>query len=82
MAIREMCNLRTQMQVRGPISDMRARECNASAVDQLDACIRAARSLKAMARMCSLPESVKVAEAIETSFAASRRFEIHAGANR
>src|SRR5262245_56916509 len=60
-------------------SGLLALERNPTAADQLEACMRAAHSLKGAARIVSLNASVRVAHAMEDCFGAAQKGKVTLG---
>src|SRR5687767_14820778 len=68
----DLFRLEAESQVQVLTSGLLALERDHSAADQLEACMRAAHSLKGAARIVDLPVAVRVAHAMEDCFVAAQ----------
>jgi two-component system sensor histidine kinase and response regulator WspE len=72
MSMLELFRLDAQSQVQALTGGLLALECDATAADQLEVCMRAAHSLKGAARIVGLDAGVKVTHAMEDCFVAAQ----------
>ncbi len=73
MSMRELFALEVDTQVQVLTDALLALEANPLAADQLDACMRAAHSLKGAARIVNLEVAVRVAHQMEDCFVSAQR---------
>jgi two-component system sensor histidine kinase and response regulator WspE len=76
MSMLDLFRLETESQAQVLTSGLLALERNPAAGDQLEACMRAAHSLKGAARIVGVRAGVQVAHAMEDAFVAAQRGEI------
>jgi two-component system sensor histidine kinase and response regulator WspE len=76
MSMQELFRLEAESQVQVLTIGLLALESNATAADQLEACMRAAHSLKGAARIVGIHAGVNVAHVMEDCFVAAQRGEI------
>lgn len=73
MSMQELFRLEAESQVQVLTIGLLALESNATAADQLEACMRAAHSLKGAARIVGIHAGVNVAHVMEDCFVAAQR---------
>lgn len=79
MSMQELFRQEAESQTQVLTSGLLALENDASAADQLEACMRAAHSLKGAARIVGIDAGVDVAHAMEDCFVAAQRGELRLG---
>ena len=76
MSMLDLFRLEAESQAQVLINGLLTLESNAAAADQLEACMRAAHSLKGAARIVGVHAGVNVAHAMEDCFVAAQRGDI------
>jgi len=79
MSMQDLFRLEAESQTLVLTNGLLALENDASAADQLEACMRAAHSLKGAARIVGIDAGVDVAHAMEDCFVAAQRGDIRLG---